>query len=166
MKYRDFYEKQARFLLNKPKLVKAVLWVNYLLTGAICLSYAVLCGYALIYTRPFDGVLAQKVLIPPAAALVLVSVLQILVHRNRPYENGFTPVIVKRKKGRSFPSRHSACAFVIGTVWWYVFPPVGIAVCVAGVLLAYLRFAGGVHYPTDLLAGALLGIGCGLLCLI
>ena len=39
----------------------------------------------------------------------------------------------------------------------------GIAVLAAGALLGYIRFAAGIHYPSDLFAGAGIGVLFGLM---
>ncbi|MFQ9736875.1 MAG: phosphatase PAP2 family protein [Christensenellaceae bacterium] len=72
----------------------------------------------------------------------------------------------KEKRGHSFPSRHVASAFVIGTVLLPYCVWAGAAVLLAGTLLGYVRFAAGIHYPSDLLAGAALGIVFGLMAFI
>lgn len=94
----------------------------------------------------------------PLLCLLTVSLLRNLFDRKRPYEGaGIVPVIEKKKKGHSFPSRHLASAFVIGTVFLPYCLPAGIVVLSAGAVLGYVRFAAGVHYPSDLAVGALLG---------
>jgi membrane-associated phospholipid phosphatase len=47
---------------------------------------------------------------------------------------------------------------VIAATAWTVWPPLGSALAVIGVLLCALRVLGGVHYPLDVVVGALVGI--------
>lgn len=62
----------------------------------------------------------------------------------------------------SFPSGHTATAFALATSLslrypkWYVIAPSAIWACSVGVS----RMNEGVHYPSDVLTGALLGAGC------
>ncbi|SEK53122.1 phosphatase PAP2 family protein [Streptacidiphilus jiangxiensis] len=62
----------------------------------------------------------------------------------------------------SFPSGHTASAFALATVVGAVLPvaaaPLGLLACAVG----YSRVHTGVHYPGDVVAGALLGSSCGM----
>ena len=155
--YRKIYERHSRFYFRHPQAKKASIFANYGLTAAIFAAYAFLCLFEfLIHTPEWTAFL--KILGIPLLCLLTVSLLRNLFDRKRPYEGaGIVPVIEKKKKGHSFPSRHLASAFVIGTVFLPYCLPAGIVVLSAGAVLGYVRFAAGVHYPSDLAVGALLG---------
>ena len=63
----------------------------------------------------------------------------------------------------SFPSGHTAAAFSLATSLsitypkWYVIAPSAVWACGVGMA----RMNQGVHYPSDVFAGAAIGIGCG-----
>lgn len=57
----------------------------------------------------------------------------------------------------SFPSGHSAAAFAFATGVATVLPIAGIPLRGLAALVAYSRVHTGVHYPGDVIAGALLG---------
>lgn len=59
----------------------------------------------------------------------------------------------------SFPSSHLATALAVFTVIFHFHPDFWPAMAVFAVLLAFARLRNGMHYPTDILAGAALGIG-------
>ena len=61
------------------------------------------------------------------------------------------------------PSRHIFSMFMIAMGWLVFWPPMGWTLLVVGVLLAVIRVLGGVHFPRDVLVGALCGIIAGLL---
>jgi membrane-associated phospholipid phosphatase len=83
--------------------------------------------------------------------------------RQRPYEKYpglITPI--EPEDSPSFPSGHTAAAFSLATSLsitypkWYVIAPSAVWAC--GVGLA--RINQGVHYPSDVLTGAAIGVGC------
>jgi membrane-associated phospholipid phosphatase len=57
----------------------------------------------------------------------------------------------------SFPSGHAAAAFAFATGVGQVLPPAGIPLRGLAALVAYSRVHTGVHYPGDVVVGALLG---------
>ena len=126
--------------------------------------YGVLWLYAL-RIDPFETMDLVKILFVPLLTLLTVSVLRLAITRPRPYTEagaGVTPFIDKKKVDfKSFPSRHLACATVISMVFLPFYPIAGGCLLGASVLLGYIRFATGLHYPSDLLAGGVLGIVLG-----
>lgn len=57
----------------------------------------------------------------------------------------------------SFPSGHSAAAFAFATGVGHVLPPAAIPLRGLAALVGYSRVHTGVHYPGDVVAGALIG---------
>ena len=57
----------------------------------------------------------------------------------------------------SFPSGHSAAAFAFANGVGHVLPPASIPLHALAALVAYSRVHTGVHYPADVVAGALAG---------
>jgi membrane-associated phospholipid phosphatase len=64
---------------------------------------------------------------------------------------------VRMPVSTSFPSGHSAAAFAFATGVGDVLPPVAIALRGLAALVAYSRVHTGIHYPGDVVAGALIG---------
>jgi len=63
----------------------------------------------------------------------------------------------------SFPSGHTAAAFVMAIQLMLFFPAFALAGFIWAIAIGVSRVALGVHFPGDILAGALLGTLCGLL---
>ena len=64
----------------------------------------------------------------------------------------------------SFPSDHATLAFCLAAILWQVSKPLGaLATLHVTVMVCMTRIYCGIHYPTDILAGAALGIGIALL---
>ena len=160
--YSVLYEKNAAFFNARPTLKKGLLLCDKLLALGFFLAYGafVLCAIALEY--PAEDLV--KILLSPALCLFFVSLLRLAIYRPRPYsEKGANVQPLYRKKGsseHSFPSRHVACAFVIAFTLFPYSIGAGMCLTVFGLCLAYARFALGWHYPSDLLAGAILGALC------
>jgi membrane-associated phospholipid phosphatase len=64
---------------------------------------------------------------------------------------------VRMPSSTSFPSGHSAAAFAFATGVGHVLPPAAIPLRGLAALVAYSRIHTGVHYPGDVIAGALIG---------
>ena len=93
-----------------------------------------------------------------AASVVNVG-LKLLAARPRPSPDG---VVADRRVpmpgSRSFPSGHSAAAFAFATGVGEVSPGAAIPLRALAVTVAYSRVHTGVHYPGDVIAGALVGV--------
>ncbi len=92
--------------------------------------------------------------------LVVNVAIKPLVARTRPYElvEGLH-LMISRQKDYSFPSGHSAnslsCAW---TIFRLAPRKYGVPALVLAVLISLSRLYVGVHFPTDVLAGAAIGI--------
>ncbi|MBQ8323125.1 MAG: phosphatase PAP2 family protein [Clostridia bacterium] len=173
--YKTLYEKNAAFYNARPKAKQALLVFNLLFTLVFFLAYGALAVDSLISPDRFGVTDTVKILGIPALCVFLVTVLRLAVNRPRPYSEAgakIEPLLKKHgAQDKSFPSRHISCAFVIAFVFlpYKVFGAaiwVGATLLVLACVLAYIRFALGLHYPSDLVGGAALAFFCSLLLLI
>ncbi len=96
-----------------------------------------------------------------AASGILTIGMKYSFNRTRPF-NAY-PFIIKKGEGGgpSFPSGHTSSAFATATSLslfypkWYVIAPSFLWASAVG----YSRMELGVHYPSDVLAGAIIGAG-------
>ena len=99
--------------------------------------------------------------------LVIVNILvKNLVARPRPYEvTGFSDLLIHKLSDNSFPSGHTSYAFTFATIISLLNKSrlLKTYTNILAVLIAFSRLYLYVHFPTDVLAGALIGIGIGIL---
>lgn len=156
----ETYEKMTDRFRRKPEMAKKIERLNKVLTAITYAAYIILVVSQLILRSE----VFWQVLLVPAIGFVGVTVFRKVCNAKRPYELlDIKPLIARRKKGQSFPSRHAFSIFMIAMALGYVWMPVGIVFLVFGVLLAWTRVIGGVHFPRDVIAGAAVGIGIGIL---
>ena len=95
-----------------------------------------------------------------ATSAVVNLVVKPLGRRRRPDRDAQEvplPRQVQMPGSRSFPSGHTASAAAFASAVGRVLPVAGIPVRCLAALVAYSRVHTGVHYPGDVLAGALIG---------
>lgn len=109
------------------------------------------------------------------ARFAIVEILRLFVERPRPFEvlNGVHRLIPYVSDG-SFPSGHAALFFALAAPLVFargseipflfgkttlLFPKTTFIFCIAAFVISVDRVIGGVHWPSDVLAGALVGIG-------
>lgn len=155
---KEQYEAISRPFRGRPGAVQGLKAFNRVLTLSCYLLYPALLLWALVTWDPR----LERLVLVPAVSFLALSLFRRGLNRPRPYEAlDIVPLIPRDKKGESFPSRHVFSVFVIAMTWGWVCPPVGWLLCVVGVLLAITRVVAGIHFPRDVLAGALLGVACG-----
>lgn len=92
-------------------------------------------------------------------ALINNFVLKILVDRARPFiENDALKIIISEPSGASFPSGHSSASFAAATILLKYNKKIGSIGLVTAVLIAFSRIYFCVHYPSDIVVGAVEGI--------
>lgn len=83
-----------------------------------------------------------------------------LVGRIRPFDvNTAIALLIEAPTDFSFPSGHTFASFACSVALFLESKKLGLPALVLAVLIAFSRLYLYVHYPTDVLAGLLLGIG-------
>jgi undecaprenyl-diphosphatase len=151
-------------------------WLNHLmhhhpLAGAVVVDFAnwgvVLFGVLAVglwtLSAPYgDDVYKRACACGLSAAAVGLLTNQLIIalwHRPRPYEAHTTIVpLLARSHDASFPSDHASAAFGIAFAVLFVARRAGLFFLLYAVLIGASRVLAGMHYPSDVLAGAGIGL--------
>lgn len=87
-----------------------------------------------------------------------------LVLRERPFKQLSLEPLIVHQPDASFPSNHAAGGFALATALVYANQTVGICYFLWAVVLAYSRMYVRLHFFSDVLFGAFLGVVSGVLC--
>jgi undecaprenyl-diphosphatase len=110
------------------------------------------------YWKMVVGAIASAVL----ARLVIVEIIRWLLPRQRPFiANNNVNLLLNHSASSSFPSGHAAFFFAISVVVYFYNKKAGILFLIGAFLICLARVFVGVHWPSDVTAGALAGIFSG-----
>lgn len=146
--------------LRNPVMDKVFVFITRLgNNGFIWLSLAIIllffkktrkCGILIICTVAFVFICGDKVL-------------KHLVGRDRPFVTyplfPISEFLIKPPTGHSFPSSHAGSSFGAAMAIFFYSKKYGIMAFVLAALIAFSRLYIYVHYPSDILAGIIFGIG-------
>jgi len=133
------------------------------------IAFAVPAVVTSLHLLKKDSANKQRAIIIGGTLIISSAVTGLLkysIQRERPFVNYPDIKYIKPEDSYSFPSGHTSTAFALATSVtiaypkWYVAAPAYLWASSA----AYSRMRLGVHYPSDVLAGALIGSGSAWLC--
>jgi undecaprenyl-diphosphatase len=92
-------------------------------------------------------------------AWLLAHLLKAVFPTPRPFQiNGGVAAVVFPLTNGGFPSGHAAAAFALALTVWRHHKKVGIVYLISACLIGLARVLANVHYPIDIVGGAILGI--------
>lgn len=150
--------------INSPEILPTDKFFQFISNSEAYISLAIPAGMGTVGLIKNNDQLLRNACVTFATIGVnsaITLAMKYSFNRTRPYNT--YPDIVKKSKGGSpsFPSGHTSMAFATATSLcleypkWYVIVP---AYTWAGTV-GYSRMYLGVHYPSDVLVGALVGSG-------
>jgi len=150
---KETYIKMTQPFREHLGMAKGIHMTNKICTMSMYVAYPILLCY-LFWNQDKN---ALPGLLVPAIGFVTLTIFRQYINRPRPYENfKVPPVIPKDTRGKSFPSRHVFSSMVIAMTFLLISPWqwLGVLFVILTVLLAVVRVLSGVHYVSDVVAGA------------
>lgn len=128
-------------------------YLPYILVGVLFLF--VLWNFKK-YFKPVAGAFVSA-----ALAKVVTEIIRLIWSRPRPFVVGNVNLLLSHEASGSFPSLHTAFFFALSGFLLFYNKKLGIAFLVASFLIGLSRIFCGLHWPSDVLAGIVLGLFCG-----
>lgn len=130
-------------------------------------GYILVAVVLLIWLLKKDAVTRRLMLATMASAVVarfvVVELIRFFYNRPRPFEVFDIVQLIRHSSGHSFPSGHAAFYFALSMGVWFYHKKAGLAFLAISVLTGLARVYSGIHWPTDILAGAAGGVVTALL---
>lgn len=115
-------------------------------------------SFALLFSKKKEiKLLGLTMLAGLTVSFYIVSGLKVLIARPRPFLVLTNVMLLAQEKSMSFPSHHAAVSFMAAAVLTAYFKRYAAFLYSLAALVAFSRVYIGVHYPSDVLAGAAIG---------
>lgn len=121
-------------------------------------AFWIACGLLFLFSSKHrkNGLILLLTLL--AGVIIGQGVIKPLVGRIRPFaEFGMTELLIPLPSDFSFPSGHTLASVSAAVIIWHINRKWGIAAWCLAALIIFSRMYLWVHYPSDVLAGALIG---------
>lgn len=144
---------------SSPVLDFTIPWLTYLGSHIAVVLFIILSWVITKQRKIF-----RRLLLLYGIQSTVIYGLKFLIRRERPFYV-LQEIALKISKGPgeildpSFPSAHAAFSFMMATLLGYWFPRYRIIFLIIAGFIGWTRIYLGVHYPTDVLVGGLLGYG-------
>ncbi len=143
-------------------------WLDWTMLGLTQIGNGIFAMMiAFIFFLRGDHLLAYEFALGTLTLWLVVELIKILIQRTRPYiKLNKIRIVGSRASGYSFPSGHTSQTFFMATLVTHYFAvnvSISLVLYLIAVLVGITRIYVGMHYPRDVLGGAIFGTGWGLL---
>lgn len=132
----------------------AVLFAEYF-------QYALVLIFVFLLIKKFDkyqALILRVVAAAVLARLVITEVIRLIWPVSRPFVSNASNILIDHFPSASFPSGHASFFFAISTVVYAYNKKGGVWLFISSTLVSLSRIFIGVHWPADVMAGAIVGI--------
>jgi undecaprenyl-diphosphatase len=136
----------------------------------LAILFAKYSGYLLILTlfflliknwKKYKNLVIASLIAAFISRFVIVEIIRHLYFRPRPFAENIVNFLIAHKPTASFPSGHTSFYFAISAVVFFYNKKLGLVFLLTSLLMGISRVYCGLHWPADILAGALIGIFVG-----
>jgi len=143
-------------------------WLDWMMLGLTQIgNFIFAMVIALILFLRGNHLLAYELILGILTLGLVVQIMKVLFHRTRPYiKLKNIRIVGSRASGHSFPSGHTSQSFFMATLllhYYHVGVYVWLVLYAIALMVGITRIYVGMHYPRDVLGGAILGTTWGLL---
>lgn len=164
----EYYQEMNSYLSSTKQKSTMVKSLHDILPVIMMISYPMQLFYLLFKDGFITGLTSVEFLkftLIPLALLILITIIRHIYNAKRPYEvYDFEPVVKNKTVGRSFPSRHTASAFIIAMAFLYLNTKLGVIMLILATLTGVTRVISGAHFIKDVVGGAVISIIFGAIC--
>ena len=140
---------------------KSVCFDSFAIFSAEYLGYVLIFILALFLLKNFKKywpVMLKALGVAFFARFIIVELIRFLWERPRPFIENNINLLLEHPATSSFPSGHAAFYFAFSTLVCFYNKKLGTFFLIAALILSLSRVYVGVHWPSDILAGAVIGI--------
>lgn len=103
----------------------------------------------MIFFSAFSGFLSR---------IVITEIIRFFYYVPRPFVNNEVTQLISHEASGSFPSGHAAFFFALAMAVFFFYKKWSILFFLGAILIGFARIIAGVHWPIDILGGAIIGI--------
>jgi undecaprenyl-diphosphatase len=146
--------------------------LKYLWLDEIAIFCAEYLGYLLLGVlfvflikdfKKYQKIAGEALVSVILARLVIVEIIRFIWYQPRPFVENQVNLLLPYSPSASFPSGHAAFFFALSFLIYFYNKKAGLLLLSASFLIGISRVFCGLHWPADILAGALVGIFSALL---
>ncbi len=124
---------------------------------------AILFLFLLKNSKKYRPIVIKGLISAFFARFGITELIRFLWDRSRPFVENNVNLLLNHPATSSFPSGHAAFYFGLSTIVYFYNKKLGILFLISSSLISISRVFVGVHWPSDVLAGAIVGIFSGIL---